>query len=259
VPGIVNGLPIPDAQVQKHVNPTKLPVYAGPTATLRGVVTMTGDPPPERPHVIEKIGDECKAARGVYGRLFREGMMRAVADALVVVTGYTGRYVPPEREAVSVVGRDCAWDRLTIGMMFGQRLEITSRGSESYMPELVGAPSKAHIIALPRGSAVRLYPTRPGPYPLVDRIHPAMTASVFVINVPTFDVTGLDGRYEIARVPPGEVTLSATLPQINKSVRQTLRVEGNKTYDVDLKLSFDADKDVPKPPASAGAKKPTKP
>jgi hypothetical protein len=69
---------------------------------------------------------------------------------------------------------------------------------------------------------------------------------VYALMFPTFDVTGLDGRYEIARVPPGEVTVMATLPQIGKDVKQKVKVEGGKTYDVNLELVFDADKDVPK-------------
>ncbi len=248
--GIVNGLPITDAEIQKFVNPTKLPVYTGPTAIVRGTVTIKGDQPPPRSDVLAKITDVCAPARGVYERLFREGMMRAVADALVTVTGYSGKYVPPEQDSVTVVSRDCAWDRLTIGVMMGQRLEVATRGRESAMPELVGAPTKALLVALPRGKPVRLYPLRPGRYSLIDRMHPGLPAEVFVLNVPTFDVTGLDGRYEIERVPPGELTVMATLPVINKSVRKTLKVEAGKTYDVNLELEFDAEKDVPKVPAN---------
>jgi hypothetical protein len=244
-PGLVNVLPLPDEKVKKLVNPQGLPVQTGPMATVRGVVTVKGDQSPEQVDVLAKIPAKCSAARGVYGRLFREGLMRSVADALVTVTGYKG-YVPAKGEAVHVVGRDCAWDRLTIGVMVGQRIEVTSRGSEAYMPELVGAPAKAMMIALPRGNPVNLHPIAPGRYSLVDRMHPAMTANVYALMFPTFDVTGLDGRYEISRVPPGEVTVMATLPPIGKDVKKTIKVEGGKTYDVNLELAFDADKDAPK-------------
>jgi hypothetical protein len=220
---------------------------------VRGLITVKGDPPPETPEAIRKFSaDKCKVGREVYGRLFREGLMRSAADVLVTVSGYDA-YVAPKEDVVRVVGRDCAWDRLTIGVTFGQRIEVSSRGTEPYMPQIVGAPAKALMIAVPRGDPVRLYPPRPGRFTLTDRVHPGMNAQVFVLKYPTFDVTGLDGRYEVKGVPPGDVVVGAILPAINKTASKKLRVEGGKTYDVDLEISFDAEKDVPKPPPSASS------
>lgn len=250
--GLVNAVPVSDDTVMQAVNPKRLAPYSGPVATVRGLVTVKGDPPPETPEAIRKFSDKCKVARQVYGRLFREGLMRSAADVLVTVSGYDA-YVAPKDDVVRVVGRDCAWDRLTIGVTFGQRIEVSSRGTEPYMPQIVGAPAKALMIAVPRGDPVRLYPPRPGRFTLADRVHAGMNAEVFVLKYPTFDVTGLDGRYEVTGVPPGEVVIGAILPAISKTASKKLRVEGGKTYDVDLEIAFDAEKDVPKPPPAASS------
>jgi hypothetical protein len=250
--GVVNAVPVSDDAVTQAVNPKRLAPYRGPTATVRGLITIAGDPPPETPDAIRKFPSQCKVAREIYGRLFREGLMRSAADVLVTVSGYDA-YVPPKDDVVRVVGRDCAWDRLTIGAMFGQRLEVSSRGTEPYMPQIVGAPAKALMIAVPRGDPVRLYPPRPGRFTLTDRVHAGMNAEVFVLKYPTFDVTGLDGRFEVKDVPPGEVVVGAILPATNKTASKKLRVEGGKSYDVNLEIAFDAAKDTPKRPQTEAA------
>jgi hypothetical protein len=244
ISGLVNEVPLPDEKVKSAVNPRNEAPYSGPVGSVRGTVTIKGDQAPELPELIAKISDKCKASRDIYGRLFREGLMRSAADVLVTVTGYHG-YVPPKEGVVRVVGRDCAWDRLTVGMMFGQRLEVSSRGTEPYMPQLIGSPVGAMMVAVPGGAPVKLYPQKPGRYGLVDRIHLTMTGEVYVLKYPTFDVTGLDGRFEITGVPAGEVTLNAFLPSIGKTAEHKLKIEPGKTHNVDLEIVFDAKKDVP--------------
>jgi hypothetical protein len=241
--GLVNELPVSDQAVKAAVNPKGAAPYTGPVGGLRGRVTITGDPPSELPELVAKIPDKCKVARTIYGRLFREGLMRSVGDALVTVTGYDG-YLPAKQDAVRVVGRDCAWDRLTIGMMFGQRLEVSSRGSEPYMPALIGAPAKAMMVAVPRGAPVKLYPPKPGRYTLADRIHSTMVAELYVLKYPTFDVTGLDGRYEITGIPVGDVSVTAFLPAIGKTAQKKVRIEADQKLDLDLELQFDAKRDL---------------
>jgi hypothetical protein len=68
-------------------------------------------------------------------------------------------------------------------------------------------------------------------------------------------VTGLDGKYEIGRIPPGQVKVTAFLPAIMQTVEKSIKVEAGKTVDLDLEIAFDAKKLAPKPPPSASARK----
>jgi hypothetical protein len=240
-------IPLTQAQIDSTVNPTKLPAYKGPTGTIRGNISVRGDRAPEREDVIATITPKCQAAKEMYGKLFREGMMRSLADALVTVTGYDG-YVPARSTSKLVEARNCSWDSRTIALMFGQRLDVQSKDSEPYLPDLIGGSMPAQMVAIPGREPVTLYPMKVGRYGLGDTLHPFSFADVFVIKYPTFAVTGLDGKYEITGVPVGEVTVTAVLPITMRTAEKKVKVEPDRAILVDLEIPFDKKKDMPKPP-----------
>lgn len=249
-PFVMNATPFNEDSVRAQVNPKNEQPYRGPTGTVRGVVTMKGDQPPVLPDVAEKIPDKCKNARSVYGRLFREGMVRSLADALVTVTEYQG-FIPAKGQAVTLDTEGCAFPSRTIALTFGQRLDVLSKDGEPYVPKLLGGQMRADMIAVPGGSAVKLYPHVPGRYTLIDQMHLFMTADVFVLKYATFDVTGLDGKYEISGIPVGEVSVNALLPSIMATTQKKVKIEEGKTVELNLELEFDAKKltpEKPKPP-----------
>jgi hypothetical protein len=164
-------------------------------------------------------------------------MMRSLADVLVTVTGYSG-YVAENREAYQVEAYGCAFGQRTIGLTFGQRLEVSSK-DDTYMPALIGSRMPAQVLALANKSPVPFYPHRPGRYVLTDSVKQFMRAEVLVLKYPTHSVTGLDGKYQISGIPVGEATLTAFLPYIMKSVEKKVRIEKGKTLEVDLEITFD--------------------
>src|SRR5690606_13339795 len=110
---------------------------------------------------------ECRGAKDVYGKIFREGPGRALADVLVAVTGYDKRYVPPEGQGPTVTVRACAFDTRTVALAFGQIVSVQNKGGQAVVPELLGEPTKAYLVAIPGGSPVNVYPTKVGHYALI--------------------------------------------------------------------------------------------
>jgi hypothetical protein len=55
-------------------------------------------------------------------------------------------------------------------------------------------------------------------------------------------VTGIDGRYRITGLPPGDLRLNALLPATGGSVERAIKVEAGKTATVDLEIPFDEKK-----------------
>ena len=235
---IASSLPIDPKIVSAAVNAKGEAPYAGATGTISGIITAIGDAPPDMPEAIAKIPDDCASAKGTYGKLFREGAGRALADVVVGVTGYTG-YVPEDEPAVVADATGCAWNARTYVLTFGQSLDVRSRDSRPYVPDLMGARLKAQLVALPRGEAIHLYPEQPGRYVLTDSMRLFMMAEVLVVKFPTHAVTGLDGRFTIPHVPVGKVKVSALLAATTAQSEKEVEVHAGELVEVPLTLSFD--------------------
>jgi len=244
------GIPKPPAEVMSAINRSGRAPYEGKTAVLKGHVTITGDDPPASEMALPTDGS-CPEAAATYGKAFRVGQDHALADALVTVTDYDA-FVPPERPAVTVKARGCAFDRRTVGMTFGQRLEIVNDDAHgSYMPFLDGAEYRAVMMAVAHGDPIKLYPFQPAiNYVLRDyQGRDYLQADVLVLKFSTLDVTGLDGSYTIGRIPVGKVTVNAYLPAIGKSVEKKVEVhEGDNTLDLELTYDKATDKVRARPP-----------
>lgn len=236
---VASGLPGSSDKVSKVVNPENRPAYAGPTGSVRGVVTATGDAPLDAKEHVAKIKGECPEAREAYAKIFREGMMRSLGDVLVAVTGFQG-YVPAKEAKQVVAARGCAYSTRTIALTFGQNIELVSKDREAYVPNLLGSQMRVQLLALPGGAGSTLYPPSPGHYVLTDDMKVFMMADVFVLMYATHDVTGLDGRYEIDGIPPGKARISALLPATGAVVEKDIEIVAGKQLELPLELAFDA-------------------
>jgi hypothetical protein len=251
--GVMIGGPYAVDKVVAAVNHEHKAPYVGPKGTLRGTIRIEGDPPPD---TKLKFPANCKESVVTYGKLFRVGLDKALADALVAVTQYADRgFVPAEGEAVRVNLQNCVPDKLTYTLTYGQRLDVYNVGSSgTFLPYLDGEKGKAIMIAVQKGPPIKLYANGPSPahYMLRDDLGSGLTANVFLLNYATHAVTTLDGKYEIRNIPVGKVRVDVMLPVLSKSDGKEMEiVEGNNTFD--LTLHFDADKDIPKRAGNAGA------
>jgi hypothetical protein len=223
-------------RVEAVINPKHEPAYAGPTATVRGVIRASGDVAPRTP--LKGVDAGCEMAEPMYGRLFREGPGRELADALVAVTHYKG-YVPPRPLKVTVYGHGCAWDRRTIGLDFGQYIEVVAKDRRPYVPELLGERTVAQLFALPGGDPIALVPTKVGRFVLHDSMRIYSRTNVFVVGYPTHDVTGIDGIYEITGIPIGKAKVGAMLPESGSTISRDIELKSGEVLTLDLELPFD--------------------
>jgi hypothetical protein len=247
--GVATGLPFSPEKVASVVNPGGLPVYRGPVGSVVGKVTVKGESPrragPRPPEA--KCGKEAADA---HDPLFRVGPGGGLADAIVGVTGYEG-FLPARGDAVEVKIRGCTFDRRTVVMTYGQRLDVVNLDPrEAYLPHLEGARAPALMVAMPGGDPIRLYPPRPGSYMLQDDMkHPWMIAEVFVFKFPTAAVTDREGGFKVEGVPVGEVQVGVRHPDIGQTLEKTVKVEEGKATEVSFEITYQPP--TPAPSSSA--------
>jgi hypothetical protein len=245
---VINVAPVPTASVAKAVNPANLPGYAGPTGTIEGTISVTGDPAPATPADFKR----CPDGEKVYGHAFRDGEAKTpggsrwLADAVVAVTGYQHFFVPEKREAKLVTIEDCGFSTRTVTMTYGQRLEVKNLTKDFWTPKLEPAQSSVMMMAPPGGDAVRIYPKVAGHYHLVDHDRKYAVDDLYVFLHPLHTSSAVGGTFRIEGVPVGKVTVNTSHPGIpdaeaSKEVEVT---DGGVTH-VDLTLNFKA------PPAEA--------
>ena len=226
---------------EKALNPKGLPVYTGAVGSVRGRVTVEGDEPPLVPEMAERLEklppEACPRARELHRKLYRQGIDRTLADVLVTVTEYQG-FLPARGDAVRVEAKGCAFDARILAMTYGQRLDVFNLDAQAYMPRLVGTPSYALRVAMPGGPAVPVFAPKAGQYTLVDETREYMRSDLFVLGFPTFDVTGLDGQFEITGIPVGKVRVSAYAPAFGKAIDQTVDIQPNGVADLTFEIEF---------------------
>jgi hypothetical protein len=225
------------------VNPAHLPAYQGPTGSVEGVVLVSG---PDAPDVPQLDVHSCPAALDTYGKLFRVGppspdRRRPVADAVVVVTGYSDYFVPAKSDVESaVIGANCGYASRTIAMTFGQRLEISNDSKLAFAPLLSGVTRAAVMIAPPgrAGDPVKLYPPRPGHFMLGDQIQPYVSEVVLVLRQPLHAVTDRAGHYRIDGVPVGRLKVGVQLEAIGAQAQREVDIRANVVEQEGFVLSY---------------------
>ncbi|MBX3233476.1 MAG: carboxypeptidase regulatory-like domain-containing protein [Labilithrix sp.] len=223
----LNVTTIPIAQVQKAVNPEKLPAYVGPTGSVEGTIRVDGAR-------AKSLGlspatyTQCPAAEAFYGREFREGEPppdkpdgpRWLADAIAIVTGYSGFFVPETKEARLVTIEGCGYATRTVTMTYGQRLEVQNKTKEFWTPDLVPRDPGALMMATPGGDPTKLYPKHPGRYQLVDHDRKYVVDDLFVLQYPLHAVSDGAGKFRIDGIPVGKRKLTVTHPAIADVIAQ---------------------------------------
>ena len=187
------------------------------TATIKGSVKFEGKPPRTRP--IDMAGADAKCAElhgGVRQKpetviVNENGTLRNVF--VWVKTGMDGWTFPmPEGDAL-LDQKGCMYQPHVQGMRTGQSLSVKTSDPTAHNVHGFGKVNRSFNRSQPAGAAnvaMRMRRDEASPPMKVKcDIHPWMNAYVAVVSHPYFAVTGADGSFELAKLPPGTYAIEA--------------------------------------------------
>src|SRR5450432_97971 len=223
---------------QKLLTPEAATPPASGTASIKGVVAVTGTPPEMQ--LTKRDADPFCARTPMKDEEVVAGPGGALANVIVRITkGITGNYEPPMTN-VTIDQSQCMYRPRVAMIMAGQSLLIrnsdqTLHNVHSYkgastlfnQAEVPGLPAIAKTFKDATGEILKFKCD----------VHPWMTGWVGVMGHPFFAVTGADGKYEIPKVPAGKYTVEAWHERFGTK-SQEVTVEANKPFA--LSFAFEA-------------------
>ena len=213
---------------------TPTPIDTATTGTIEGRVRFAGTAPPAR--TIAVTSDPTCAAAHPNGLQVHDvrATAGALADAFVAITGgLEDRVFPVPETPVVIDQRGCRYEPRVAGAEVGQ--PIVFRSSDDTLHNVHGEPraSARWNFGLPRRDAERTL-TLTAPeimVPVRCDVHPWMRLDLGIVAHPFHAVTGVDGVFRWAGVPPGRYTVTAWHPTLGRT-EQMVTLAPNETATV---------------------------
>lgn len=181
--------------------------------SVSGKVTFTGKRP-----ALGKIGmdqdPECARSHGagVLDDSFLAGRDGGIANVFVYVKkGLDGKKFPAPDQPVTIDQKGCWFRPRVVGIQTGQTLRVTNSDPVSHNIHPLAQVNREWNHNQPSGApAIERRFSRPEVMMRVKcNIHTWMRAWIGVVDHPYFRITGTDGTFELASLPPGDYTIEA--------------------------------------------------
>lgn len=147
------------------------------------------------------------------------------------------RVLPPSPAPVELRQRGCVYRPHALALLVGQELRVFNDDSATHnvhvVPSKPGNPGSNRTQAAGASHLSMSFGTAEVAFPAICDLHPWMRAWIGVFDHRGFAVTGVDGRFSFAEMPPGEHRLSAwheALGRAELSVRVAPDRGGHATF-----------------------------
>ena len=221
-------------------------------ADITGIITLNGTPPAEKTNtdiLDPKYADTCgKLLTGpVTTQFYVVGKNNGLKDVVVYLTGIKGKSVGGSAAPIVLDQKVCEYAPYIIAVQTGQKILIRNSDPAPIAHNIHAQPklpgnNEQNKLQSPGDPDIALTFDTPEDFiTFACDVHPWMRAYVTVVDHPWFAVTGADGSFKIANVPPGKYTVQALHRKANggKPVTKDTEVkDGSVTLDFVL--------DVPK-------------
>jgi plastocyanin len=220
-----------------HVPPTATDCVTleslGGTASVRGVVKLTGTPPPREKVTVtgDPICEEAYRERPLQSSDVLVGPDGGLANVFVYVKrGFDAVRFAVPTEPVILDQNACMYVPRVLGLMVGQTLLL--RNDDPTLHNVHGLSSldrkRDFNFGMPRrGTEVpKTFDAPEVMYRMKCDVHPWMAAWIGVLHHPAHDVTDAAGAFELSRLPAGEYEIEAWHERYGTLQRTVVLVDG---------------------------------
>jgi plastocyanin len=204
---------------------------------VRGRISYAG-PKPERLKLEMESDATCRdahAGKPVYDEPVAVGKDGGLANAFVYIqAGLEGKKFEPVQEPVVLDQRGCLFVPRALGVRAGQILKLRNSDQVSHNIHPIPKDNREWNESQAPGTpdAERKFARTEVMIPVKCNIHKWMHAYIGVLEHPYFAVTGPDGSFELANIPPGEYTIAVWHEKLGDQTRQVrLQPSANEALD----------------------------
>ena len=218
---------------------------AGLAADITGKITLKGTPPPEKSIAItdaatDKVCGDKSRTTPLTTRLYVVGSAGELADVFVYIKeGLTGKTFEVPTQPVVLDQKGCEYVPYVLGLQTKQKLLV--KNSDPLMhnvhptPDPKSGNKESNKAQMPAAGDLTF--TFDNPEVLLRfkcDVHGWMFAYAGVLPHPYYAVTGKDGSFKIANVPPGTYTVEAFHRKAGKTTQKV--TVGNESQKADFTL-----------------------
>ena len=213
---------------------------AAPGGTISGKVTYTGTPPKMKP--IDMATEPACAQAHAGAPVLTENAVTGPGNALKWVVVYVSagdQPAPPPAEPVRYDQKGCQYIPHVAAMQVNQPLDIYNNDPSSHNIHPLARVNPEWTKSQPKGAPpIHTKWEKPEFIPVKCNIHPWMHGWFVVLATPHYAVTGDDGAFTLAGLPPGKYTVTAWHEQFGtQSQEVTISDNETKTVNFTLKAS----------------------
>ena len=208
-----------------------LSINPATTGSISGTVTLDGNPP-----IMGAVDTPCgnsKAARAVPPVVVK-GSHGELANAVIYLkSGLANyRYDTPQNK-VTLDQKGCMYEPHVVALMTNQPLEIGNDDPVAHNIHPLAKVNKQWNRSEPPGAPPILtsFPRPELAMHVICKVHPWMSAFLFIFDNPYYAVTSTDGTFDLKNVPPGTYTVEAWQEQFGTQ-DQTVTIGPNQSKTV---------------------------